>query len=109
MAATLEGLKVPKRQKKRGRLYLNDGSCIRLRPYWPNHVWSYDFVAERLANGQPIRMLTVIDEYTRKCLAIRVELRPMAPSRPSSRTRSMTTIMKVLVMAVHFEDQHGLY
>jgi putative transposase len=67
------GLKVPKRQKKRGRLYLNDGSCIRLRPYWPNHVWSYDFVAERLANGQPIRMLTVIDEYTRKCLAIRVE------------------------------------
>ncbi len=67
-----EGLKVPKRQKKRGRLYLNDGSCIRLRPYWPNHVWSYDFVADRLANGQPIRMLTVIDEYTRKCLAIRV-------------------------------------
>ncbi len=67
-----EGLKVPKRQKKRGRLYLNDGSCIRLRPSEPNHVWSYDFVADRLANGQPIRMLTVIDEYTRKCLAIRV-------------------------------------
>lgn len=68
-----EGLKVPTRQKKRGRLYLNDGSCIRLRPYWPNHVWSYDFVADRLANGQPLRLLTVIDEYTRKCLAIRVE------------------------------------
>jgi len=67
-----ESLKVPKRQKKRGRLYLNDGSCIRLRPSWPHHVWSYDFVADRLANGQPIRMLTVIDEYTRKCLAIRV-------------------------------------
>lgn len=67
-----EGLKVPKRQKKRGRLYLNDGSCIRLRPSEPNHVWSYDFVADRLVNGQPIRMLTVIDEYTRKCLAIRV-------------------------------------
>ncbi len=67
-----EGLKVPKRHKKRGRLYLNDGSCIRLRPYWPNHVWSYDFVADRLSNGQPIRMLTVLDEYTRKCLAIRV-------------------------------------
>lgn len=67
-----EGLKVPKRQKKRGRLYLNDGSCIRLRPYGQNHVWSYDFVADRLANGQPIRMLTVLDEYTRKCLAIRV-------------------------------------
>jgi putative transposase len=70
-----EGLKVPKRQKKRGRLYLNDGSCLRLRPYWQNHVWSYDFVADRLSNGKKIRMLTVIDEYTRKCLAIRVEHR----------------------------------
>ena len=67
-----EGLKVPKRQKKRGRLYLNDGSAIRLRPCWPNHVWSYDFVAERLSNGKKIRMLTVIDEYTRQCLSIRV-------------------------------------
>jgi putative transposase len=67
-----EGLRVPKRQKKRGRLYLNDGSCIRLRPCWKNHVWSYDFVAERLSNGRKIRLLTVIDEYTRKCLTIRV-------------------------------------
>ena len=67
-----EGLKVPQRQKKRGRLYLNDGSVIRLRPCWKNHVWSYDFVAERLSNGKKIRMLTVVDEYTRKCLAIRV-------------------------------------
>ncbi len=67
-----EGLKVPQRQKKRGRLYLNDGSCIRLRPCWKNHVWSYDFVAERLSNGKKIRLLTVIDEYTRKSLAIRV-------------------------------------
>ena len=66
-----EGLKVPQRQKKRGRLYLNDGSCIRLRPCWKNHVWSYDFVADRLSNGKRIRMLTVLDEYTRKCLAIR--------------------------------------
>jgi len=67
-----EGLKVPQKQPKRGRLYLNDGSAIRLRPYWQNHVWSYDFVAERLACGKKIRMLTVLDEYTRKCLAIRV-------------------------------------
>jgi putative transposase len=67
-----EGLKVPQRQKKRGRLYLNDGSVLRLRPCWRNHVWSYDFVAERLSSGKKIRMLTVIDEYTRKCLAIRV-------------------------------------
>tara|TARA_B100001939_G_C16883192_1_gene591889 strand:+ start:455 stop:1231 length:777 start_codon:yes stop_codon:yes gene_type:complete len=67
-----EGLRVPKKQPKRGRLYLNDGSCIRLRPCWKNHVWSYDFVADRLSDGRKIRMLTVIDEYTRKCLAIRV-------------------------------------
>lgn len=67
-----EGLKVPQRHKKRGRLYLNDGSCIRLKPCWPNHVWSYDFVAERLINGRKIRILTVIDEYTRECLALRV-------------------------------------
>ena len=69
---TLEGLRVPERQKKRGRLYLNDGSCIRLRPCWPNHVWSYDFVFERLMDGTKIRFLTVIDEYTRESLAIRV-------------------------------------
>jgi len=68
-----EGLKVPQKQKKRKRLYLNDGSCIRLRPHWKNHVWSYDFVADRLSNGKKIRMLTVIDEYSRKCLAIRIE------------------------------------
>jgi len=67
-----EGLRVPIKQLKRGRLYLNDGSCIRLRPCFKNHVWSYDFVSDRLYNGKKIRMLTVIDEYTRKCLAIRV-------------------------------------
>jgi len=67
-----EGLKVPTKQPKRARLYLNDGSCIRLRPLYKNHVWSYDFIHDRLYNGKTIRMLTVIDEYTRKCLAIRV-------------------------------------
>ncbi len=58
-----EGLRVPKKQRKKKRLYLNDGSCIRLRPCWQKSVWSYDFVAERLANGRKIRLLTVIDEY----------------------------------------------
>lgn len=67
-----EGLKVPSKQAKRSRLYLNDGSCIRLKPCWKNHVWSYDFVSERLYNGKKFRILTVIDEYTRRCLAIRV-------------------------------------
>ena len=68
-----EGLQVPKRVQKRKRVYLYDGSCTRLRALYPNHVWSYDFVADRLEDGRVIRFLTVIDEYTRECLAIRVE------------------------------------
>ncbi len=68
-----EGLKVPRKQPKRGRLWLNDGSCIRLRPEYKNHVWAYDFVQGRTDDGRVIRMLTVIDEYTRECLAIRVD------------------------------------
>ena len=68
-----EGLRVPKKQPKRGRLWLNDGSCIRRRPEYRNHVWSYDFVADRTYDGRPIRMLTVIDEYTRESLAIEVQ------------------------------------
>lgn len=67
-----EGLKVPQRQPKRKRLWLKDGSCIRLRPMYPNHVWSYDFVSERTTDGRPIRILNIIDEYTRECLAIYV-------------------------------------
>src|SRR3982074_2472313 len=67
-----EGLKVPARQPKRGRLWLNDGSCIRLRPEYPNHVWSYDFVEDRTHDGRKYRMLNVIDEFTRECLTIRV-------------------------------------
>ena len=70
-----EGLRVPQMQPKRGRLWLNDGSCIRLRPCWPNHVWSYDFVQDRTEDGRMFRMLTVIDEYTRECLAIQVARR----------------------------------
>lgn len=68
-----EGLKVPHKQPKRGRLWLNDSSCVRLRPEYPNHVWSYDFVEDRTHNGRKIRMLNVIDEFTRECIAIRVE------------------------------------
>jgi len=67
-----EGLKVPRRQPKRGRLWLNDGSCIRLRPEAKDHVWSYDFVQARTRDGRAFRMLNVIDEYTRECLAIDV-------------------------------------
>lgn len=66
-----EGLKVPKRQKPRGRLWRNDGSCMRLRPERPNHVWSYDFVSAFTHDGRMVRMPNLIDEYTRKCLAVR--------------------------------------
>jgi putative transposase len=67
-----EGLKVPQKQPKRGRLWLNDGSIVRLRPEFPKHVWSYDFMQDRTHNGTPFRILNVIDEYTRECLAVRV-------------------------------------
>ena len=70
-----EGLKVPHKQPKRGRLWLNDGSCVRLRPEHPNHVWSYDFVEDRTHDGRKYRMLNIIDEFTRECIAIRVNRR----------------------------------
>ena len=65
-----EGLKVPMKQPKKGRLWLNDGSCVRLRPSWRDHVWAYDFVHDRTKDGRAFRMLTIIDEYTREGLAI---------------------------------------
>ena len=68
----LEGLKVPQRQPRRKRLWFNDGSCVRLKPEHPNHVWSYDFVMDRTYDGRSMRMLTLIDEYTRECLTIDV-------------------------------------
>jgi|TARA_B100001971_G_scaffold86055_1_gene79511 transposase InsO family protein len=68
-----EGLKVPQKQPKRRRLWLNDGSCIRLRPEHKDHVWSYDFVMARTADGRSFRILTILDEYTRECLAMRVD------------------------------------
>jgi putative transposase len=70
-----EGLKVPKKQPKRRRLWLNDGSCIRLRPQFKDHVWSYDFVIARTAEGRAFRILNIIDEYSRECLAILVKRR----------------------------------
>ena len=70
-----EGLKVPKKQPKRSRLWLNDGSCIRLRPEYKDHVWSYDFVTARTTEGKAFRMLNIIDEYSRECLAILVKRR----------------------------------
>lgn len=70
-----EGLKVPQKQPRRSRLWLNDGSCIRLRPERRNHVWSFDFVECQTHDGRRLRLMTLIDEFTRKCLAIRVARR----------------------------------
>ena len=70
-----EGLKVPQRQPKRGRLWLSDGSCIRRRAEHKDHVWSYDFVFERTEDGRALRTLVVVDEYTRECLATRTARR----------------------------------
>jgi putative transposase len=70
-----EGLKVPQKQPKRGRLWLNDGSCIRLRPERKNHLWSWDFVFDRTDDGRAIKLMVVIDEFTRECLAIHVARR----------------------------------
>ena len=66
-----EGLKVPQKQPKRRRLWLNDGSCVRLRPAYRDHVWSYDFMHARTHDGRAFRLLTIIDEHSRECLAIK--------------------------------------
>ena len=70
-----EGLQLPQRHKKRKRLYHRDNSVIRLRPKYPNHIWSVDFVHDRLSNGRPYKMLTVLDEYTREALCVAVKSR----------------------------------
>jgi transposase InsO family protein len=70
-----EGLKVPQKQPKRSRLWLVDGSCIRLRPEYKNHVWSYDFVSEQTHDGRKFKILNIIDEHTRECLASHVARR----------------------------------
>ena len=88
-----EGLKVPKKQPKRGRLWLNDGSCIRRRAEYQNHVWSYDFIMDRTHNGRALKMLSIVDEYTRECLSIDV-------------ARSLTSI-SVLERLAHLFVQRG--
>lgn len=70
-----EGLKVPQKQPKRARLWLADGSCIRQRPEYPNHVWSYDFVSEQTKDGRKFKILNIIDEFTKECLASHVARR----------------------------------
>ena len=77
-----EGLKVPQKQPKRARLWLADGSCIRKRPEYPHHVWSYDFVMDRTHDGRPLKLLVVMDEYSRQCLGIEVRRRLTSQTVP---------------------------
>ena len=86
-----EGLKVPQKQPKKSRLWLNDGSCIRKRPQYRNHVWAYDFVMDRTHDGKRFRMLTVIDEYSRECLSIKV-------ARKLNSTDVIDTLLDLFIM-----------
>mgnify|MGYP001439168134 CR=1 FL=1 len=67
--------KVPDKQQKRGRLWLNEQSCMRLRAEHKNHVWAYDFVEDRTHEGRKYRTLNIVDEFTHECLAIKVNRR----------------------------------
>jgi putative transposase len=87
-----EGMRVPQKQPKRGRLWLNDGSCVRLRPEYRNHVWAYDFVFDRTHNGRVLKLLTVVDEYSRECLAVEV-----------ARKQTSRDVLRVLVkLMLHY-------
>jgi putative transposase len=68
-----EGLKLSSKQPKRARLWCNDGSCVCLRPEYPNHFWLYDFVHDQTHDGRVFRTLNLIDEYTKERLTIRVK------------------------------------
>ena len=98
-----EGLKVPSKQPRRARLWLNDGSCIRLRPERANHVWAYDFVLVRTQDGRAVRLLTVIDEYTRECLAIRAGRH----IRSSDVIETLTEVMVVRGVPDHIRSDNG--
>jgi len=99
-----EGLKVPQKQKPRGRLWLNDGSCVRLRPERANHVWSYDFVSARIHDGRSVRILNLIDEHTRESLLVGAE-------RRWSSARVISALADVMVskgVPEHLRSDNGL-
>ena len=98
-----EGLKVPKKQKPRGRLWFNDGSFVRLRAERPNHVWSYDFVSARTHDGRSVRMMTLVDEYTRESLAIRVARR----FRSIDVIQTLADVMVIRGVPEHLRSDNG--
>ncbi len=98
-----EGLKVPQKQRARGRLWLGDGSCVRLRPERANHVWSYDFVKAMTHDGRALRILVVIDEYTRECLALRTARRLGS----SQVIETLADVMLVRGIPEHIRSDNG--
>jgi len=98
-----EGLKVPHKQPKKGRLWLNDGSCVRLRPEHRDHVWSYDFVESRTHDGRKFRMLNIIDEFTRECLAIRIDRK----LNSTSVVDALTDLFILRGVPVHIRSDNG--
>jgi putative transposase len=98
-----EGLKVPQRQKPRRRSWLNDGSCVRLRPERPRHVWSYDFVNARTHDGRSLRLLALIDECARECLAIRVGRRMGSQEV----IETLADVMRVRGIPEHLRSDNG--
>ncbi len=97
-----EGLKVPQKQRARGRLWLGDSSCVRLRPERANHVWSYDFVKAMTHDGQALRILIVIDEYTRECLGLRV-------ARRYGSLQVIETLADVMLLRGIPEHEHSMH
>ena len=98
-----EGLKVPAKQPKRGRLWRGDGSCVRLRPEWKDHVWAYDFVQMRLHDGRAVRLLTVMGEYTRECLAIRADRSMRSPDV----IETLAQLMMIRGVPDHIRSDNG--
>ena len=98
-----EGLKVPQKRRPRGRLWLTDGSCVRLRPERPRHVWSYDFVAALTHDGRKLKILTLLDEYTRECLALRVARRLGS----NEVIKTLATAMTTHGIPAYLRSDHG--
>jgi len=92
-----EGLQLPHRHKKRRRLYHKASSVIRLRPTHLNHVWAADFVHDKLSNGRPYKMLTVLDEYTREALCVAVSSRCRSTRAALGKTATMSASMELSV------------
>lgn len=98
-----EGLRVPARQPKRGRLWLADGSCVRLRPAYRHHVWSWDFVMDRTEDGRPLKLMVVLDEWSRECLALVVARR----LRATDVLQVFADLMQVHGVPAHLRSDNG--